>query len=208
VASIPKTDLDETKVTKLLKLDKQIEKNSEQKKLESQKRMEGESKRAYAKRTRAETREMIKQTTTRKNPEKLQRKKEFLKNKKNKKKKRNAAAAFQDDEDYGDDEKYYGDNSDTAFVTGERAVAATKADPVRFGEQAERPPVFRQLPRGANSSSSSRAKAQSQSKKSQGMSEAQIEAEKDAMEIMRRRVQAQYAAIRSKRRQAGDGFHL
>jgi hypothetical protein len=212
-ASIPKTDRDEAKVNRLLKLDKQVADKEERKKLDGHARMDGESKRAYARRTKVETRQIIKKTTTIKNPEKLQRKKEFLKNKKKNKKGRGTSNAAFDDED-GNDDGWAMDgrsksDSHSSLVTGERAMAAMKADPVHFGEQAERPPVFRQLPRGARQSNESDNTSwmKTESGKSKGMTTLQVAEEQDAMEMMRRRVQAQYAAIKLKRRQDGD-FHL
>lgn len=47
----------------------------------------------------------------------------------------------------------------------------------------------------------------SSSKKSARMNDEDIQAEPEAMEDMRREVQAQYAAVKAKRRRAGD-FHL
>lgn len=194
VACIPKSDHDETKVARLLKLDQQIKGKDEQKRIHNHQRMEGESKKAYSKRSKAETRQIIQNTTIRKNTEKLQKKKEFLKNKKKNKQNRKAGS----DENSG---YYEEDNLD--FVTDDRAAAT---DEVRFGEQAERPPVFRQLPRGAKKTKHTPKVKELQSKN--GMSQEEIQAESNSMERMRRRVQAQYAAIRSKRRDAGDGFHL
>jgi hypothetical protein len=206
--NIPITDQEESKVARLLKLENQITQKQEQKKLESHKRMEGESKRAYAKRTKAETRQIIKQTSVKRNLEKIQRKKEFMNNKKKQKKRGGTSVPSDDSEDdYGRTTST--NNDDGGIITGERAVAAMAADTVKFGEQAERPPIFRQLPRGAKSSSSSSSKSMSnQQNTSEPMSEAQISAESNAMEMIRRRVQAQYAAVRSRRRQAGESFHL
>ena len=187
VASIPKTDEDEIKVTRLLRLHEQQEKKTEKEKQLRHARMEGESKNAYSRRTRAETRQIIKQTTSTKNQEKLEKKKEFLKNKKNKKRKGGGWNPY-NDADYRDDDTTSYDN------------------PVRFGEQAERPPIFRQIPRGAKSKSKATTQP-SKSAKVDLMSEHQIEAEKNAMELMRRRVQAQYKAIKLKRKDVGD-FHL
>jgi hypothetical protein len=201
--NIPVTDQDEAKVARLLKLENQITKKQDQKVLDSQKRMEGESKRAYAKRTKAETRQIIKQTSTKKNLEKLQRKKEFL----NSKKKKKRGLALRPNDTFGDD---YDDNGTrVSIITGERVDDAMAVDPVKFGEQAERPPIFRQLPRGANGKTSSSTNISNMNtKNSKGMSDEQISVENDAMEVMRRRVQAQYAAIRLKRRQAQESFHL
>ena len=191
VANIPKTDEDETKVNKLLKLEQQMNKQSQQRKQLSHARMEGESKNAFNKRTRAETREIIKQTNTVKNHEKLAKKKEFLKQKKKRKK-----------GGYNKNNNYYDDNDDNDDQRDGKRQATDL--PVRFNEQAERPPTFRQIPRGAQKkSNTSTIKEQKQT----GMSEHQIEAENNAMELMRRRIQAQYKAIKSQRRDNGD-FHL
>ena len=194
VANIPKTEQDENKVARLLRLDKQEERKAEKDKLLSHARMEGESKRAYAKRTRAETRQIIQKTTTTKNHEKLLLKKEFLKNKKkNKKRKGGGTYSANENRGGGNDDDYDSDKGSSAEA------------PVRFGEQALRPPVFRQIPRGATSKS--KTVATTKSVATQGMSEDQVEAERDAMDLLRRRVQAQYKAIKTKRKNAGD-FHL
>lgn len=201
VANIPKTEQDENKVARLLRLDKQEEQKAEKERKLSHNRMEGESKRAYAKRTRAETRQIIKQsTTTNRNLEKLQKKKEFMNNKKKQKKRKGAYSSSYGDADGGDG---YDDGYDSDTYKGRGRGGDSPEAPVRFGEQAERPPVFRQIPRGAKSKS----KTVTLSAKSQGMSEDQVAAEKNAMEVMRRRVQAQYKAIKTRRKEAGD-FHL
>lgn len=225
VASLPKTDQDESKVARILKLDQQVHAKMEAKRQETQKRMEGESKRAYNKRSKAETRQIIQQTTVKKNVEKLQKKKEFLKNKKKKKKKGGgggggAFGSFQDSQDDDDDDDIQlmeSSSSSLGLMTGERAVAAAKAarvaalreDPVLFGEQAERPPSFKHLPRGADKTKQQQhaAAAAVVAAAKKGMSNEEIDAERNAMELMRRKVQAQYAAIKSRRRQNGD-FHL
>ena len=189
VASIPKTDEDELKVARLLRLNEQEKSKSEKEQQLRHARMDGESKNAYRKRTRAETRQIIKHSTRTKNHEKLEKKKEFLKNKKNKKRKKGGWDPY-NDENYRDDN--YDDNP-------------SYDSSVRFGEQAERPPIFRQIPRGAKSKSTTTQSAKSQ--EAVGMSEQQIDAERHAMELIRRRVQAQYKAIKSKRKDGGD-FHL
>ncbi len=195
VANIPKTDEDENKVNKLLKLEQQMKKQSQQQKQLSHARMEGESKNAFNKRTRAETRQIIKQTNTVKNHEKLAKKKEFLKQKKKRKK------GGYNNNYYGDNNDNDNDNDNDDQRDGKRQATDV---PVRFNEQAERPPIFRQIPRGAQKkNNTSTIKEQKQT----GMSEHQIEAEKNAMELMRRRIQAQYKAIKSQRRDNGD-FHL
>ncbi len=194
VAHIPKTSEDETKVNKLLKLEEQLDKKSKERRDQSHARMEGESKNAFNKRTRAETRQIIKQTNTVKNHEKLARKKEFLKQKKKRKKAGGAPAMYDNDNDdfAGNDNKF--------------AKRQQQKDlPVRFGEQADRPPIFRQIPRGAKQkTNTSTIKQQGQQT---AMSEQQVQAENKAMELMRRRIQAQYKAIKSQRKDNGD-FHL
>lgn len=191
VASIPKTDEDELKVTRLLRLNEQEEKKAEKEKQLRHARMEGESKNAYRRRTRAETRQIIKQSTTTKNHEKLEKKKEFLKNKKKNKKRKGGVWGSYNDADNCDDTFDDTPSYDTS---------------VRFGEQAERPPIFRQIPRGAKGKSKTMTQS-TKSVKTEGMSEHQINAENNAMDLMRRRVQAQYKAIKSKRKDDGD-FHL
>jgi hypothetical protein len=134
------------------------------------------------------------------NPEKRKRKKEFLTNKKkNKKGKKSSAYVGQDDED-SDDQSVEG--GDDKFITGEQAVAARARDTVRFGEQALRPPVFRTAPRGAPK----RAEMKSQVSDKR-MNEEDVSAEQKSMELMRRKVQAQYRLIKLKRKNTGD-FHL
>jgi hypothetical protein len=231
VANIPKTDQDESKVTRLLRLDKQAEQKSEKERKVSHARMEGESKRAYNKRAKAETRQIIKNSTIGpKNVEKQQRKNEFMKNKKKRKGRGGPSQNYASNNGYNnDDDDAAIDNDDKNENNRYRhsdPEKSFKEDVVNFGERAERPPTFRTIPRGAKSkdkSTSTKAqsaqthtattatkvskKSKSNSKGSNGMSDAQVEAERNSMEIMRRRVQAQYAAIRSKRHHAGD-FHL
>lgn len=153
-------------------------------------RFPGESRKAFERRVKSETRQLIKnEHLQQRNPEKRQRKKEFL----NKKKKLKAKSQQDSVEDYGcgGEESLESDG----FVTGEQAVAR-----VMLGDQVERPPVFHQLPRGATL----KAKTTIKSSKNENAS---IAAEQQAMENMRRKVQAQYALMKAKRRQAGD-FHL
>lgn len=186
VATLPKTDADEKKVARMLNLESQLKEKVNKKVAESHARMEGESKRAYARRTKVETRQIIQKSAVI-NPEKRLKKNEFLKQKKNKKKGSHDITTSVDNGSDGG-----------SFITGERAVAE-----VRFGEQAERPPTFKAFPRGAKAKDQ---KSKSASK-SKGMTNAQVAAENNAMELMRRKVQAQYASIKAKRKRAGD-FHL
>jgi len=190
ISTVPDSVQQEKEMCKLLKLDKQVEKKPV---VAEEGRMEGESKKAFHKRVKAETRQIIKrERVERHNPEKRQRKKEFLKNKKKKKKGKVSSYNDSTDDDYNAEEG-------SALITGEQAVAArAAATEVKFGEQAERPPVFRQLPRGAMK------KAEKTTTKGT-MSSEDVEAERAEMEKMRRKVQAQYAVIRQKRK--GE-FHL
>eukprot|EP00537_Pseudo-nitzschia_pungens_P008065 CAMPEP_0172356830 /NCGR_PEP_ID=MMETSP1060-20121228/1235_1 /TAXON_ID=37318 /ORGANISM="Pseudo-nitzschia pungens, Strain cf. cingulata" /LENGTH=380 /DNA_ID=CAMNT_0013077207 /DNA_START=143 /DNA_END=1285 /DNA_ORIENTATION=+ len=205
VANIPRTDADEQAVERLLRVDKQFRQRSLEEKQKNYGRMEGESKRAYAKRTLAETRQIIKKSTlaATTNQEKRLKKKEFLSNKKkNKNKKRRM--------ENGTNNEFVG------FGLGDNGNGNDNdrhCEIVGFGEQADRPPVFRQLPRGAKTReakavATSTVRAHNKNNTTKGiMTEDQVAAESNAMELMRRRVQAQYRAIKSKRRAAGD-FHL
>jgi len=200
VASIPKTDQDEKQVRQILQVEKHALATEKKKEQETHKRMEGESKRAYRRRTKAETRHIIKNTTVEPNAEKKQKKKDFL-NSKKKKRKKGTAMNYGDDDD---DIMGRSEDAEPTLVTGERALAALARqsdDAVRFGEQAERPPIFRQLPRGA------KPKQEKSETDSKGMTKAQIQKENNAMELMRRKVLAQYASIKAKRKRVGD-FHL
>jgi hypothetical protein len=176
--------LEEKRAARILKIEPEQRKKS----VPKVERLAGESRKAFQKRVRSETRQILKnEKLEQRNPEKKQRKKEFL----NKKKKRKLN---QEQNDESDDEIVQRNESspNDGFITGEQAVARAT-----FGDQVERPPVFLQLPRGA------KAKPV-KSKRSEDVSE---EAEQIAMENMRRKVQAQYAIVKAKRRKAGD-FHL
>lgn len=134
-------------------------------------RMEGESKRAFNRRVQRETRQIIKNASTEaNNPEKKQKKKEFLKRKKK-----------------GKNSKWLADEtvevaSDKLTVEDE-LIAREEETRVRFGEQAERPPTFDVLPRGAK-------------RKPSMLSDLELEK-------ARKKVQEQYADIRAKRRRQG-----
>jgi len=207
IATIPKDDGDEKKAARILNVQSQVQKEVAKVEATKHARKEGESKNAYNKRTRAETRQIIKQTSAKENPEKKLKKKEFL-NQKKKNKKRSSSSNITDD--WGDDNEYQ-DGNDT-LITGERAMAMV--DEVRFGEQAERPPVFRHLPRGAkvqdkevHSSTKSNHHKTTTTNRKGGMTEEEVLAEHRTMELMRQKIQAQYDVVKMKRRQAGD-FHL
>jgi hypothetical protein len=64
---------------------------------------------------------------------------------------------------------------------------------VKFGEQAERPPVFQQLPRGADPHRNSHKTTSSNDV---------------ALETLRVKAQAQYALIKAQRKRTGQTFHL
>lgn len=187
---------EESRINKLLKIDAQVEPKKGP--VAVPEKMPGESKNAYRKRVKAEVsmiiREEKKQST--RNPAKKEKKKEFLKNKKLKKK-GGAAAAHQ----YNSTDPSGYNESDDDLVTAERAVQARHAAP-KFGEQAERPPEFKLLPRGATKKSD---EGRPSSKKRKAMADEDVLAEQEAMELMRRKVQAQYALVRQKRRRQ---FHL
>lgn len=217
VASKPATTAvhedEQVQEAKLLKVDKQLQKKESSSSFTvSLGRMEGESKRAYNRRVKAETRQIIKnQKVDNRNPEKKKRKKEFLNNKKKKKQKKGQWTAGNDsdednDNNSDDDDHNAPEAKKGGFVTGEQAVAARDIA-VKFGEQAERPPEFRQLPRGATKKKAPGSTSMMASSKAHPMSQTRIAAEQEAMEVMRRKVQAQYAVIKSRRRSNRD-FHL
>ena len=209
----PQSSLEEKEEQKLMNKVKQQVEPKPASLMAAEGRLPGESKRAYNKRVKLETRQIIQRSSRLEhNPEKRQKKKDFLNNKKKKNKRKRAA--WDDDEgddvpEQNDDDHRFeleGTSAGTTtgqLLTGEQAVAArARATQVRFGEQAERPPVFAQLPRGASKKQQPAGSSSSRKKK-----EEQIEAERQAMDRMRRKVQAQYAAIKAKRKQNGD-FHL
>jgi len=153
-------------------------------------RQEHESKNAFARRVKGETRQIIKQQKVEeKNPLKRQLKKEFLNQKKRKKGKKgtHTNANHYNDDDNDDDES-----------TPDYPV-------IPFGDQVERPPTFKTLPRGAIKAG---PKADSTAlKKTTRSSDQDVKAEQEKMEQMRRQVQNQYAMIKAKRKSTGD-FHL
>ena len=196
---LPKMDKEDQEMIKFLKVDKQVQKAEKKQVEDNAKRREGESKRAYRRRLKEEAQQSIrKDKIVAVNPEKKQRKKEFMKNKKKKKKGGIAAQSLSsrqvDDSD--------GNDSDDGFITGDMAKKMAEQQ-VQFGEQAERPPEFNQLPRGAQP----KARKENAKATKKGMSSAQVAAEQNAMELMRRKVQAQYAVIKAQRKRDGD-FHL
>ena len=189
-------EMEEKRINKMLKIDAQVEPKKQP--VATPEKMAGESKNAYRKRVQAETRQIIKDTKqSKRNPQKKQKKKEFLKNKKLKKK-GGAASTNASDEQY--------DESDDDVVTAEKTVDARALMAPKFGEQAERPPEFKLLPRGAaKKNATSSSQVGNNSKKRKSMDDDEVLAEQKAMELMRRKVQAQYALVRQKRR---GQFHL
>jgi len=171
---------------------KQVESSRLKKIVVSEGRMEGESKKAFNRRVASETRQIIKRDKMEAhNPEKKKRKKEYLDNKKKKKKLKRKAVGASEGERTGDARE-----DDDGYTQSD--------DYVMFGEQAERPPVFRHLPRKA---AIKKIKPTDTPRSNVPMTEEQISAEQDAMEVVRRKAQAQYALIKAQRKRAGE-FHL
>ena len=175
---------EESRINKLLKIDAQVVPVPE--------KLPGESKGAYRKRVHAETRQIINETKqSKRSGKKKEKKKEFLRNKKLKK--RGLVSVSGDgNEDNGSDYDDLDKNAGPSF------------DAPKFGEQAERPPEFRALPRGAARKQPDPRKTAS-TKKRKSMDDDDVAAEQQAMQAMRKKVQAQYALVRQKRR--GE-FHL
>jgi len=124
-------------------------------------------------------------------PTKKERRKAYLDGRKRKRKGgRGSAAAAADDDGYDsatDTGKRGPDGEeDASFVTGERAVS--------FLDRADRPPVFHQLPRGALVTKKVKAVGGG------GSDEVKIRRDQNAMEAMRKRVVAQYAVVKARRR--------
>lgn len=228
--TIPKDDAEERRTAKALNINPKSGKthsdasNSTHVKIEG--RREGESMRAFNKRLREQTKLALahdykKRSGAIKNKkdddagnnngddtegklDKKERRKEFLKNKKLKKKL---------GRDYNNIVNDQIQNMNTApdsdgFITGENAIAATTSSAATtalpsFLEQVEAPPTFNLLPRGAQKISK---KSKKDAKKA-GMDDEAIKAEQNAMEAMRRKVQAQYSLIKAQRRKEGT-FHL
>jgi hypothetical protein len=192
-AAVPSIDVEEEKLHK--KLETQVLPKIPL--VASEGRMLGESKRAYSKRVKKETRQIIQRANQLdRNPEKRQKKKAFLTMKKKSGRKRKNAGLYSDDDDavYFDTDVYH-----SKLLTAEQAVAARdRATRVQFGEQAERPPIFKELPRGA-------AKIKKQKISLTDFSD--IKEEKRALELVRTKMQAQYATIKARRKLNGE-FHL
>ena len=151
-------------------------------------RLPGEGKRAYRRRVHQETQQIIQSQRRAQegNPERHAKKREFMKQKKKNKRKRNQT-------DLGTDGDNTNDNDDENDKDWNMARPA-------FGVQAERPPTFRQLPRGAAASNNHN------NNKSKPKKPLQIQQEQAIMEQMRQKVQEQYRLVRQKRK--GQTFHL
>ena len=226
---------EEWTVTKLLRLEQQDERQQQKQQHAAHGRRDGESKRAYHKRTKLETNLLIKESQMKsgtRNPERRKLKKEFLNNKKKNKKRKtnkffNYQAGTEGTADTGtaaaaeetEARTYFGNHQPE-----EKSFSTYADDYVRFGEQATRPPQFQNIPRGASKSKNANninvrmqhhTNHTTRRKEEEGgghsattaktttttMSNAQVQAEHDAMELMKRKIQAQYRAIKVKRQQ-------
>jgi hypothetical protein len=229
--TIPQNDKEERRIAKILNIDTKsgltMTKGSSsdiKKKIEG--RRDGESMRAFNRRLKEETKLALAQdfkdrASNKKNKNqhdiqivgddsahmsKKDRRKEFMKNKKKLKKRKNGTY----DESMEDNRMYDNDNDDnnnatqSDFITGENAYAMTTAKP-SFLEQVEAPPTFNRLPRGAEKKSKMKIRGEKDDGKK--MDEKSIKAEQNAMEVMRKKVQVQYALLKAKRRKEGN-FHL
>ena len=221
--AIPEEVQNEIREAKFLKITP--EEDAMRKSTPNLQRMPGESKSAFKRRMKAELEDGIIADRLKKqarNTEKKKKKKEFLNNKKKKKKKKGKGGqGFVEDEEggvlrssggYGNMNDQNDDgvgNTSGGLITGEMAVAAAAkaSTEVAFGEQAERPPTFAMLPRGATKKNTSNKNKHTKRGGSGGTSAAQIKAEQHAMDNLRRKVQTQYALVKAKRKRQGD-FHL
>ena len=226
--SIPLTEKEESRTHKLLHIDS---KTGQSKSLQTSNkigiegRREGESMNAFNRRLKEET-EMALAKNYKKRKEsdetvkigpdgeekmsRAQKRKEYSKMRKKRRKNKNVTLTTNGS---GNDDGYGNDDDNDGFITGEQAASR-----ISFLEQAEQPPIFQQLPRGAHKKlkmkmrGSGNSDGNSSGKKknvnSNNMDEEKIKAEQNAMEIMRRKVQAQYAIMKAKRRQAAGSFHL
>mmetsp|Transcript_24075 Transcript_24075/g.29650 ORF Transcript_24075/g.29650 Transcript_24075/m.29650 type:complete len:356 (-) Transcript_24075:2169-3236(-) len=221
--SIPQNDREERSIAKMLNIDIKTgnvikQKNSSvatngRKMIQGRK--EGESMRSFNKRLKEETQMALAEDfkkSSRKNTnnqpgkeecaDKAERRKEFMKKKKLKKKGASIAYSHQVyDQDIQRDKIKHARNELEIYQEDE-----TEASVPSFLDQVEQPPIFNLLPRGAQK----KAKLKNRGKDDnhcKNMDEKLIKAEQNAMEIMRRKVQAQYALIKAQRRKEGS-FHF
>jgi len=210
-SNTPKLDGNETKLTRELNKDIKSSKtvsNDINSKIEGlmEGRREGESMRAFEKRLKEDTRIILENNmkehgNPNANPEKMKRRKEFL-NKKKEKKRKGKRLNIHHKSQYTDLDQ---DDQDDLLITGEMAAAASETH--SFLDQVERPPMFEKLPRGANPKETLKKQDSIQRKDGVSMTKEEVQAEIDAMEIMRKKVQAQYSLLKTKRRKEGM-FHL
>ena len=220
--NIPVDEREERRSAKLLMMDPKTaksltKKNTRESKIEG--RREGESMNAFNRRLKEETANALAENYKKsrsgsasggdEESTKAQRKREYAKLRKQKKKRKGRGKALDyNSDDAGEDRD--GNGYSDGFVTGEDAAAAR----VSFLDRAEQPPSFKQLPRGAQHKKlKMKIKGVGEdggegTSSSSKMGESKIKAEQNQMEIMRKRVQAQYALMKAKRRQQGASFHL
>jgi hypothetical protein len=204
--AIPKDDAEERRMTKVLNIDRKTGKSKSEKTKTIHERQEGESMRAFNKRLKEQTKYALAQDfkKMRNNAHpteangthigKREKRKEFMKNRKQKKKSMSHGYSY----DESDDENIYKNDHEKQLITGENDVASLPS----FLVQPEAPPTFNRLPRGATKKNKVKANG-----RNNGMDEDSIKAEQNAMEAMRRKVQAHYALVKAKRRKEGS-FHL
>lgn len=215
--TIPEDEVAEKRTARSLNIDLKTGQSKAEKKSSIEARRPGESMTAFKQRMKVEVKkalgENIKQTkgnsssisedkvdeNGEEKKTRSQRKKEFLNMKKKAKKAKKAGVTGGYESDDYFNEKIMDNNDDSTkggFLTGEQAAAQ-----ISFLEQADRPPIFEQLPRGAQNKSKLKMKGTEGEKGSKisKIDEEKIKAEQSAMDIMRRKVQNQYALLRAKR---------
>lgn len=197
-------------------------------------RKPNESKNAYNRRVQHETRLLVRRSNMNQtNPEKLRRKKEFLTDKKKKKKKKQNTSSSSDDKfdnnNNTDNQNPTANNSDcndekdngkigSDARTGSSsdknvvAVRSRTAFGPQFGEQVERPPILRVIPRGGVVAKQQQQQRSTTTTKSNGTTTIATKNEHEnerqrEMDLLRRKVRAQYTAIKLQRKQTGE-FHL
>jgi hypothetical protein len=214
------SDQEERKAARMLRIQQQVDQANKTKVQQAAARQPGESKRAYQKRTTMETRHIIQKTKVEQhNPEKRQKKKEFLTAKKKSGKKNKGGTTTQNrwtragEQDANDDVDDDDDDDDDNNSTDNRATVGDNGTRMVFGEQVERPPVFQHLPRGAKVKEQQQERyrmiqnIKNRNTNQKTMTDSEIQAECHSMDVLRRKVQAQYAAVKASRRREGD-FHL
>jgi hypothetical protein len=231
--SIPRTEKEERQLATFIKSTQSSEKADGKKTKLFEKKKEGESMRAFNKRLKEETHLALAQdfkdsrtkkkstttinhdgTFTEETLSKSERRKEYLKQKKLKKKKKNMPNGYNhDDDDDDDDELVRGSTQNQPFKYKNSREQQQIPPPARSNlvvEQVEQPPIFKLLPRGAENKSNLKMKGKNSTtttKTTTSMNNEMIQAEQNAMEVIRQKVQKQYALMKAKRRKDGD-FHL